>query len=542
MHSSVLLVSCTRFSKLGLQDMFESESSRELREAPKIDFRSSCRYTVSTFADTRITGKSKMFLMRSSNFSGNHSYGSLIRQKKYGKVFGAFEGPMPTLIVADPDLVKLVLVKHFQTFPNRRLFKMNDPILDNMMSLVAADRWRKIRPAASPAFSTGKLRKMNELIQDCARVSMQHLLKAAKGENEVNAKEFFGHYTLDVIARCAFGTKLDSHSDQANQFVSKARSAFNLKPTLPILLTFYIFGLFPFLSKLLRLPAFSSDAFAFFKTVCVNIIEKRKLSSMKHQDFLQLMVDAQDGRLQAGPEGPEDAEDKLFNLGAKQAQATEQTADSKALTEDEALSQCVVFFIGGQDTTSSVIAYTAYLLALHPDVQQRLQEEVDNCIKEHGEEPSLDDISKLKYLNCVISESLRLYPPAVFVDRTACEDFTFGDTGFKLPKNCVVRVPVYAMHHDPEYFEDPEKFDPERFSEENVGLIRPYSYLPFGAGPRNCIGMRFALQVVKVCMFHVIRNVELLRTPNTQVPLKMVRSLGLLTAEDIIIGVQKRGL
>ncbi|XP_049525901.1 cytochrome P450 3A41 isoform X2 [Dermacentor silvarum] len=420
------------------------------------------------------------------------------KQKKYGKIFGAFEGPKPTLIVSDPNLVKLVLVKSFQSLPDRR---------------------------------------MNELIQDCAQTSMQHLLKVAEGGKELNAKEFFGHYALDVIARCAFGTKLNSHTDQTNEFVSKARTAFNVKVTLPVILFFYICGLFPIIMKLLKLRFFGSDTFIFFKNVCLNMIEKRKLSSKKHQDFLQLMVDAQVGGLQGSCEVSHDAEDKLYNLGTERA--VEQTADLKALNEDEALAQCVTFFTAGQDTTSSVIAHTAYLLALHPEVQQRLREGVDDCFKRCGGEPSFDDISKLKYLNCIVSESLRLYPPAVRVERTACEDVTLGDTGFKLPKECIVQIPIYAMHRDPEYFPDPEKFDPERFSEENIGSIQPYSYLPFGAGPRNCIGMRFALHVVKTCLFHLVHNVELVQTQSTQVPLKMVKSFGLLTAEDIIVGVKK---
>lgn len=461
------------------------------------------------------------------------------RLKKYGKVFGIFEGPNPALIAADPDLVKLVLVKNFQVFADRRHIEFNDPMLDNMMNMVHAERWRKIRPAASPAFTTGKLRKMDSLIQDCARISTQHLSEVAERGEDVDVKEFFGHYTLDVIARCAFGTKLDSHTDQANQFVTKARAGFNVKITLPMILFFTIAGLFPVILKVLRVRIFNSDIFLFFKNVCLEIVEKRKLSSEKHQDFLQLMVDAQDCGLQRGStEGPRDAEDRLYNLGTEQA--VEKTAVAKALTEDEALAQCVVFFIGGQDTTSSVIAFTTYLLALHPDVQQRLRDEVDACFEEHGEEPSIDAVSKLKYLNCVISESLRLYPPAIRVERTACEDCVLGESGLRLRKGTVVTIPVYAMHHDPDNFPDPKKFDPERFSDENVGSIKPYSYLPFGAGPRNCIGMRFALQVVKLCLVHAVRNFEFVRTEGTQVPLKMMRTFGLLLAEDITLGVKKR--
>ncbi|KAK8778603.1 hypothetical protein V5799_020053 [Amblyomma americanum] len=356
------------------------------------------------------------------------------RLKKHGKIFGSFEGPTPTLVVADPDLVKLVLVKYFQELPDRRHVTLNDPILDNMMNLVGADRWRKLRPAASPAFSTGKLRKMNSIIHDCARITTQHLLQIAEEGKDFDPKEFFGHYTLDVIARSAFGARLESRSAQANEFVARLHTAFAIKPTFPLILILYAWILFPFM---LKLHIFSPDTFLFLKNFCLNVIEERKQSSVKHQDFLQLMVDAQDRGLQGSAEGSQDAEDELCNLGTEQT--VEKAVSTKALSKEEALSQCVSFFIAGQDATSSVLAYTFYLLAVNPDVQQRLREEVDGCFK----------------------------------------------------------VDV-------------------RFNEENVGSIRPYSYLPFGAGPRNCIGRRLALQALKLCLLHIVHSVELVRTENTR--------------------------
>ncbi|KAL1481570.1 hypothetical protein MTO96_015351 [Rhipicephalus appendiculatus] len=111
------------------------------------------------------------------------------RQRKYGNVFGAFEGLHPTLFLSDPDLIKLVLVKHFNDLPDRRTVALNDPILDNMMTVVCAERWRKIRPAASPAFTAGKLRKMNGIIHDCARVTSEHLVGLAEGGRDLHPKE-----------------------------------------------------------------------------------------------------------------------------------------------------------------------------------------------------------------------------------------------------------------------------------------------------------------------------------------------------------------
>lgn len=455
----------------------------------------------------------------------------------YGKLFGAFEGPNPTLFVAEPEIVKIVLVKDFPSLPDRRRMDLHDPLLNNMMTQAPLQQWRRIRPATSPAFATGRLRKMNALIQECARVSCEHLQKAAKHEEELDVKQYFGHYTLDVIAKCAFGTKLDSHTNQANEFVTRASQAFQMSVNLPILIFFYVLGLFPFLMKLIPVKIFNPEKFAYFKDVCANMMKSRRESGVRHHDFLQLMMDAQKAALSDTNDG-RDAENDLYNLGVDEK--CDVPTQGKTLTEIEAMAQCVIFLLAGQDTTSSVIAYTVYLLALHPDVQERLRHEVDDCFEQYGPEPTLDVVSKLNYLDCVISESLRLYPPAVRLERSPTEDYVMTDTGIKLPKNCVIAIPVYAMHYDPSNFEDPYKFDPERFSEENRGSIRPYSYLPFGAGPRNCVGMRFALQTVKLCLLHALRNVRFVRTSRTKVPLEFSRNFGLLSAKEIVVGVRER--
>ncbi|KAL1480456.1 hypothetical protein MTO96_051014 [Rhipicephalus appendiculatus] len=375
---------------------------------------------------------------------------------------------------------------------------------------------------------------MNALIQDCARITCEHLREVAERKEDIDVKRFFGHYSLDVIARCAFGTRLDSHTDATNEFVMQANKAFSAR----ISLRFLIAVLFPGLVKFFSFKTATGDEFEYFRNVCQRIINERRQSGYRQDDFLQLMMDAQDGSLAASDDGLAEPDDKLFDIGSD-TKLTSPTS-SKRLSELEAMAQCVLFFLAGQETTSSTIAFTAYLLALNPDVQEKLRKEVDDCIEANGPEPSLDVISKLKYLHCVVSEALRLFPPATRLERSGYEDYVLGDTGIKLPKECSILIPVYAMHHDPEMFPDPESFKPERFSDENVESIEPYTYLPFGAGPRNCIGMRFALQSVKLCLFHSLHSVQFIRTGRTKVPLTIKKGLGVLTAEDITVGIRRR--
>ncbi|XP_077563276.1 cytochrome P450 3A24-like [Haemaphysalis longicornis] len=457
------------------------------------------------------------------------------RYKKYGQLFGAFEMGNVILFAAEPEIVKQVLVKDFQIFPNRRAFEFCDPLLDNMMSATPVERWRNIRPVASPAFSTAKMRMMNSLIEDCAKVTAEHLKEAASKKEDIDVVQFFGNYTLDVIARCAFGTRLDSHSDQTNEFVTKSRQAFSGRITLRLLACFML----PAIAKLLKLRAFHPETFLYFQRMCQSIIKSRQDKQVRHEDFLQLMMDAQEGKLTATAENKAEQDNRLFNIGVDLKRDTS-FSSNKRLTEDEAMAQCLVFFVGGQHTTSSLIAHILYLLSIHPEVQEKLRMEVDECFETHGDHISLDVVSKLKYLHCVVSEALRMYPPIGRLERSPVEDCILGDTGIKLKKGDLVAIPVYAMHHDPQYFPDPFTFKPERFDDDNVGSIHPYTYLPFGAGPRNCIGMRYALQAVKLSVLYTIRNVQLVRTEKTKVPLEFQCGFGALSAKNLTLGIRPR--
>ncbi|CAN7975532.1 unnamed protein product, partial [Ixodes persulcatus] len=367
---------------------------------------------------------------------------------------------------------------------------------------------------------------MNGLIQDCAKLTCEHLHKAAENKEELDIKQFFGHYTLDVIGRCAFGTKVDSHTNQTNEFVTKARKAFTTTINPLLLVIIVLANLFPSLFKVLSPKFFPTEIFLYFKDICVSIIKKRKEANIRPQDFLQLMVDAQEsGIAEIGSDGVQDMENSLYNLGSEQKSET--SFITKSLTQDEALSQCVLFFTAGFETTSTTIAFAVYQLALCPDIQDRLRQEVDDCFAKHGPEPSLDAVSKLEYLHCVVSETLRMYPPAPSMASDARGSFAMRFMSQGYCGVLVVTVVLVACEHNPiarmEWHTVRVSFwfSLRRFSNENMGFIRPYTYLPFGAGPRNCVGMRFAIQMVKLCLAHAVHNVRFVRTVKTQVCVAM---------------------
>ncbi|CAG2174194.1 unnamed protein product [Oppiella nova] len=151
-----------------------------------------------------------------------------------------------------------------------------------------------------------------------------------------------------------------------------------------------------------------------------------------------------------------------------------------------------------------------------------------------------DLLSKLSYLDAVVSETLRLHAPSIRVARIASQDYKLGDTGITIKKGQAVSIPTYAIAHLEEFYPNPESFIPERFLPENKPKLVPYTYLPFGGGPRSCVGMRFGLMEAKLGLAHVIRRYQFLKCANTDIPVSLIRNEFLHTPKRVIVGIHKR--
>jgi cytochrome P450 len=160
-----------------------------------------------------------------------------------------------------------------------------------------------------------------------------------------------------------------------------------------------------------------------------------------------------------------------------------------AMTDEQLRVEVTTFLLAGQETTSLALTWTWYLLSQHPPAQRRLEEEIDLVL--NGRPPEYSDLVNLPYMRMVIDEAMRLYPPAWGFSRQALADDQLG--GFRLPRGWLAFVIPYVLHRLPAFWEDPEAFDPERFSPERSADRSKFVYIPFGAGPRQCIGNQFAL-------------------------------------------------
>ncbi|XP_074029048.1 cytochrome P450 3A19-like isoform X2 [Leptinotarsa decemlineata] len=215
------------------------------------------------------------------------------------------------------------------------------------------------------------------------------------------------------------------------------------------------------------------------------------------------------------------------------------------ITTADILAQAMIYLVGGFDTISRNLDFLCYELALNKSVQDRLRKEIMEFKGATNCKLTYESISKLKYMDSVLSETLRKYPVMSGTDRICTKPYVIepagpGENPLVIEKDTVVWLPVYSLHHDPKNFENPEVFDPERFSEENGHSVDPYTYIPFGVGPRNCIGARFSILNVKAMVFHLLSNFELFPSKKTKIPLKWRKNtFFIVPSSDICIEIRR---
>ncbi|XP_018302071.1 cytochrome P450 9e2-like [Mycetomoellerius zeteki] len=426
---------------------------------------------------------------------------------KDAKYVGYFDGMNPIVMIRDPDLIKAIGVKNFETFPDHRAFvdEANDPLFGKNLFSLRGERWRDVRTLLSPAFTSSKMKTMFKLMSDCAANFTDYLANLPADKNIIEMKNCFTRYTNDVIATCAFGVSVDSMRNPNNEFYvyGKEATTFGTLRTIK----FYITRSMPHVAKMLGIRFVSNRIGEFFKDLVRSTIDIRDTKNIVRPDMLQLMMETRGKR------------------GLK-----------KELTIEDMTAQAFIFFFGGFDTVSSLMCFTVHEIAVNPDVQAKLRDEVDDALKTNNGDLTYEVLNGMQYLDAVINEALRKWPIAAFLDRINVEDFELppalpGDKPFLLKKGMNVWFPVYGLHRDPEYFEKPDEFYPERFLDENKKDINSAAYIPFGLGPRMCIGNRFALLETKVMLFHLLSRCELKMCAKTSHPLQLSKTNFAMLAE-----------
>ena len=324
-------------------------------------------------------------------------------------------------------------------------------------------------------------------------------------------RDVFARYTTAVISEAVYGLDAKVFDTTKEPEFVKFGKSFSSKLSISLMIKFIVVVVFPWLARKLKFSFNNRETFHFFFDISDRILADRKRNGTRGNDMLQLLQDVHDGK--ADLVKTNEAESQ-FEKDAKM----DVKLNKADVMDDDAIRQgALLFFIGGFDTTALTLSTVAYYLALYPEIQDRARAEADSIEKE--DDVDYEDIQKLEYIEAVAMESMRMSPVGFQTERVCTKDYTLS-TGLHLPKGTRVQFLTAGLHRDPKYYSDPDKFDPERFNKENRNDVNPYTYLPFGTGPRNCIGMRFAMMEVKVAIFHLLRSFKLEPSSKTPIPIK----------------------
>ncbi|KAG1657290.1 Cytochrome P450 3A8 [Nymphon striatum] len=448
--------------------------------------------------------------------------------KKYGRTFGMYEPSFNVLMISDPEDIKKVYVKDFEVFADRRPIysRKSDTFTQNFMFSATFHKWNAIRNVVSPTFSGSKLRLMASNVVQCSEELADCLYEIAKTENKFDAKKIFGSFSLDVIAITAFRIKLTSLKDPENEFIKNARKVFSPEATYVRVLQAF----FPRLGQLLGLQLVEPSICNFFANVIRKVMVLRKGEDRPENDFLGLLKESME---EGAFDNPKKSE--IPNSNDTSNKNCDKNS-SKLMSEEMVLAQCILFFAAGYDTTSTTLSMSAYNLAVHPECQDKLIEEVDKAVQKHGN-LTYEVVSEMPYLTAVIKETLRMFAPPVRHERVALQDYYLRDIFIK--KGTLVCIPVHTVHHDPDIWPNPNAFDPKRFL-GNQDDINPFTYVPFGVGRRSCVAIRFAMMELKVALATVLTKVKFCKVPSTSVPPIFMLRAAVVQPQNVIVGVETR--
>ncbi|CAH1375250.1 unnamed protein product [Tenebrio molitor] len=415
-----------------------------------------------------------------------------VYEKYRAPYVGVYIFNKPALMVRSPELLKKILVKDFDKFINRPVASNEhvDPISFYSLFSAQDSTWKDLRSKMSPVFTSGKIKLMLPLMKECAK-ELKSYLSERSGQT-IEAKSVFKRYTVDIISSCAFGINSYCLKDDNSEMMEVATRLVDQKSLIRNISMFSFF-FFPKLVNLFKLTFTEKTATKYLHDVYNKTTKERERMSIVRNDLIDL----------------------LRNL-----KKNETFADKYKFDELKMAAQAITFFSAGNETTATMLSFVLYELALNQEIQDRLRQEVKENCDENGDF-TYEALHKMKYLDMVLKETHRKYPFTTFLIRETFDNYTFEETGLTIEKGVSIFIPLAGLHYDPEYYPNPEKYDPERFSDENKANRVPYTFMPFGEGPRICIGERFAHLVSKLALSYVIKDFVFERTDATPVPLEM---------------------
>lgn len=379
---------------------------------------------------------------------------------EYGDIVCYRPAPEPAYLINHPNYIRHVLVDNNRNYTkdtySNRLFKK---VVGEGLLTSEGEPWRKQRRMMQPAFHRTRLAQLDGMIVEVAQSMLDSWQKAYESNQPIDIAREMSALTLTVTTRSLFGVDLGDEVREVGEIINRAASYLE-KPSNP------------------RLVQSAHE----FGEIVDRIIRQRKQNFKDGGDLLSSMILARDEK-------------------------------NGGMDDDQLRHQVMTLMLAGYETTASALTWTWHLLSKNLPVLERLRREVNQTL--NGRTPQYSDLDNIPYVGMVLDESLRLFPPAWTLGRRAVNDDVID--GFYIPANTVIAICSYVLHRHPDFWDEPETFNPERFSPENIKKQNKYSYIPFGAGPRQCIGNNFGLMEAALVMACVLQRFELHSIPGMEV-------------------------
>ncbi|KAL4622360.1 cytochrome P450 4V2-like [Arapaima gigas] len=387
-------------------------------------------------------------------------------------------GPLPFVVLFHAETIEMVLnnPRHMDKADSYRFLH---PWLGTGLLTSTGDKWRRRRKMLTPTFHFSILSEFLEVMNEQAEILTEKL------EKQVGLLPFdcFSYITLcalDIICETAMGKKIFAQDNSDSDYVCS------------------VYKMSDIITRRQRTPWFWPDFI--YNLLGEGKEHKRNLKVLHSFTESVIRERAEDNSDSEVPQGTKKRKAFLDML----LQATDD--DGNHLSQKDIQEEVDTFMFEGHDTTAASINWALHLLGSHPDVQRKAQHELHEVFGASRRPVGMDDLRRLRYLECIIKECLRLFPSVPLFARHICEDCYIS--GFKVPKGVNAVIIPFALHRDPRYFPDPEAFCPDRFLPENSAGRHPFAFIPFSAGLRNCIGQRFAMMEEKVMLASILRRFQ----------------------------------
>lgn len=393
---------------------------------------------------------------------------------KLGPTFHTFLGGLyPGIVTIEPAFIQHVLQKNNRKYRKSPMhFDKLSHFLGNGLLTSEGEYWLQQRRLIQPGFHRTRLAALADIMQGVIDDFIIKFDRDIKAGNPVDIVPQMMELAFNIVARSLFSANLAEVDLQRMAYIMTVLQEFIIKEIRQP----YLNGWRKISGALREHEALSNE----FSTIILKIIRQRRESGETRDDLLQMLLDA-----------------RYDDTG-------------EGMNDQQLFEECAILFVAGHETSANALAWTWYLLAKNPEVVQKARAELATVLGDR--QPAFEDLPKLEYLTQIIEESMRLYPPAWITDRVAAEDDEWN--GIKIRKGMMVVTYFYGAHHSPKYWQNPEQFDPNRFSKENKKLHIPFAYSPFGGGPRLCIGNSFAMMEMQLVLATMLRQYDFELVPD----------------------------